>query len=74
MSRITQHKPFDYTDCEALPSLRSDLPEWAALEKRADKMRHQSISNLFATDAQRFENFSLHYDSILMDFSKQCLD
>jgi len=47
---------------------------WQALEKHYEKeMQHEQIKHLFAKDAQRFDKFSLRFDDILVDFSKNII-
>ena len=49
----------------------ADSPCWRALAAHAEALRPQHLRDLFAADAQRFENFSLRHDDLLLDFSKQ---
>lgn len=46
-------------------------PAWQALESHAEAMRRQHLRQLFAADPQRFEQFSLRHENLLLDFSKQ---
>ena len=48
-----------------------DTPAWRALAAHAEAVRPLHLRELFAADPQRFENFSLHQDGLLLDFSKQ---
>ena len=41
------------------------------LQHLAEQMQSVHLNQLFAEQAQRFENFSLRYDDLLFDFSKQ---
>ena len=43
---------------------------WKALQQHADEMKQRSIRELFEEDPERFSAFSLHFDDILVDFSK----
>ncbi|MCK5385432.1 MAG: glucose-6-phosphate isomerase, partial [Alphaproteobacteria bacterium] len=52
-------------------SLRSNLPEWTALEEHARAMHDVHIRDLFANNKKRFEEFSLRLNPLLIDFSKQ---
>ncbi|WP_153145047.1 glucose-6-phosphate isomerase [Dechloromonas sp. H13] len=49
----------------------SDTPAWRALTAHAEALRPRHLRDLFAADPQRFENFSLRHDGLLLDFSKQ---
>ena len=43
---------------------------WNALEKHFQSIQHTSIKELFAQNANRFEEFSIQYPSLLVDYSK----
>ena len=43
---------------------------WNALEKHFQTIQHTSIKELFAQNANRFEEFSIQYPSLLVDYSK----
>ena len=43
---------------------------WNALEKHFQTIQHTSIKELFAQNANRFEEFSIQYHSLLVDYSK----
>lgn len=43
---------------------------WNALEQHFQTIQHTSIKELFAQNANRFEEFSIQYPSLLMDYSK----
>ena len=43
---------------------------WNALEKHFQMIQHTSIKELFAQNANRFEEFSIQYPSLLVDYSK----
>jgi glucose-6-phosphate isomerase len=45
-------------------------PVWKALESHRREMDGVQMRELFAQDSQRFERFSLRFDSILFDYSK----
>ena len=48
---------------------------WQALEKHYEKeMQNEQIKNLFAKDAQRFDKFSLRFNNMLIDFSKNIIN
>lgn len=44
--------------------------QWQNLEKHFDEVKKVHIKNLFAEDANRFEKFSVKFEDILVDFSK----
>ncbi|MGB1206426.1 MAG: glucose-6-phosphate isomerase [Chitinophagales bacterium] len=47
---------------------------WQALKKHyATEMSNQHLKKLFANDAQRFNKFSLRFNDILVDFSKNII-
>ena len=46
-------------------------PGWRALATHVETLRDSHLRELFAADAQRFENLSLRHDGLLLDFSKQ---
>ncbi|KAA2238656.1 glucose-6-phosphate isomerase [Chitinophaga agrisoli] len=46
---------------------------WQQLQQHAAKMKQVHMRNLFAEDAQRFEKFSLRFEEILFDFSKNLI-
>ena len=48
----------------------TESPAWKALQEHHSKIAPLQMRDLFAQDAQRFEKFSLRYDDILLDFSK----
>ncbi len=50
--------------------LRS-LAAWKSLETHRDELREVHLRGLFAQDPGRFERFSLTFDDLLVDFSKQ---
>ncbi|CAM3255315.1 glucose-6-phosphate isomerase [Empedobacter stercoris] len=43
---------------------------WNALEKHFQNIQHTSIKELFAQNKKRFEEFSIQYPSLLVDYSK----
>ncbi|WP_313094528.1 glucose-6-phosphate isomerase [Empedobacter sp.] len=43
---------------------------WNALEKHFQTIQYTSIKELFAQNANRFEEFSIQYPSLLVDYSK----
>ena len=46
-------------------------PAWLALQAHQPIIARQHLRELFQKDPQRFEKFSLHFNDLLMDFSKQ---
>lgn len=47
---------------------------WAKLEKHYGSMKKVKMTQLFEDDNKRFKNFSLQFDDILIDYSKNILD
>jgi glucose-6-phosphate isomerase len=45
-------------------------PAWRALKTHADEMQAVHMRDLFAQDPQRFSRFSLRFDDLLFDYSK----
>lgn len=43
---------------------------WQQLQQHAVQMKKEHLRNLFTADPQRFEKFSLHFEDILFDYSK----
>ena len=43
---------------------------WLSLQAHQPVMAQQPLRELFARDPQRFNNFSLKFNDILMDYSK----
>jgi len=62
--------------------LKSNLPKskltqsdtWKALEDHFDEIRHKHMRDMFATDPDRFDKFSLKLNDILFDYSKNIID
>jgi glucose-6-phosphate isomerase len=53
--------------------LRKDptkLPAWEALKTHIQKTKHLHMRDLFATDALRFEKYSIRWKDFLLDYSK----
>jgi glucose-6-phosphate isomerase len=48
-------------------------PAWQALSSHQIDIRKQSMRDLFASDANRFDKFSLREDGLLFDFSKNII-
>jgi glucose-6-phosphate isomerase len=46
---------------------------WQTLTAHAERVRGLHLRDLFATEPQRFNRFSLEHDGLLLDFSKQRL-
>ncbi|MBT6208451.1 MAG: glucose-6-phosphate isomerase, partial [Woeseia sp.] len=52
-----------------------DLPSWQALESHyANDMQSNSIADLFKTNAQRFDDYSLEAGDLFLDYSKNVID
>ena len=46
-------------------------PAWQALVAHAAQIKPLHLREMFATDPQRFPDFSLRLDEVLFDYSKQ---
>lgn len=54
-----------------LPTIRPHRTEvWKKLDSHYEKIRNQQISDLFAKDQERFQQFSIQFEDILVDYSK----
>ena len=51
-----------------------DTPAWQALSAHADTMHERHLRDLFAGDRERFQRFSLRWEGLLFDYSKQRVD
>jgi len=47
---------------------------WAALQKNAKRLSETNMKELFAADPGRFGRFSLRFEDILVDYSKNIID
>lgn len=47
-----------------------DLGAWTALERHVEEIDTMHMRDMFASDSMRFERFSLRFEEILVDFSK----
>ncbi len=54
-----------------MTALRSELPEWKALEAEADRLSDTRIDTLFKDNPKRFDDFHVRAGSLLLDYSKQ---
>ncbi|MDR4517122.1 MAG: glucose-6-phosphate isomerase [Nitrosomonas sp.] len=52
-------------------SFLTQSPAWLALQSHQTQLTQHSIRDLFDQDPQRFDKFSLQFDDMLVDFSKQ---
>jgi len=48
-------------------------PSWRALENHYDEVKKYQIKDLFKSDPSRFDNFSCHFEDILVDYSKNLI-
>ncbi len=48
----------------------TNSPEWLALQKHQEHVKQLHIRDLFANDPNRFNRYSLQFDDLLFDFSK----
>lgn len=53
---------------------QATLPELYTLGKLKEKIKDTHLNDLFASDAERFENFSVALEQLLFDFSKHRID
>jgi len=51
----------------------TQLDEWKKLAAHANEMKQVHMRDLFAADAQRFENNSIHVGDMLVDYSKNII-
>jgi glucose-6-phosphate isomerase len=49
-------------------------PAWQSLSEAADRLASVSIDSLFEESADRFSNFSVEAEGLLLDFSRQLID
>ncbi|MES2070350.1 MAG: glucose-6-phosphate isomerase [Pseudomonadota bacterium] len=52
----------------------TNTPEWQALLAHKNRLEQVHLRDLFAADAERFANFSVELDDLLVDYSKQRID
>ena len=52
-----------------MPEL-TESAAWQALQSHYQEIQHLTMRDLFSQDSQRFNKFSLQFDEILLDFSK----
>jgi glucose-6-phosphate isomerase len=48
----------------------TQLPAWQALAVHAKKMKSVHMRDLFASDPNRFQEFSIRFQDLLFDYSK----
>ena len=59
----------------ALPRINPlKTKSWKELKNHLNDIKSKSISSFFATDSNRFKNFSIKFDDLLLDFSKNRLN
>ena len=49
-------------------------PVWQALQQHRSSLRDFSLRDVFAADAQRFSRYSLQFNDLLLDYSKNLID
>ncbi len=54
-------------------SLLTDLPAWKSLKEHHHELTSLHMRDLFAREPKRFERFSLHFEDILFDYSKNLI-
>lgn len=52
----------------------TETAAWKKLNKHFDEIKNQSLRELFQNDTNRFENFHLKFEEILLDYSKNRID
>ncbi len=52
-------------------SILTQSPAWIALQAHQPEMKNQHLRDLFEQNPQRFDEFSLLFNDILLDYSKQ---
>ena len=52
---------------------RESLPSWQKLQRHVQVMKQQQMNDLFASDSQRFNKFSIKLPSMLLDYSKNLI-
>ena len=50
------------------------LPQWQALQEHRRDIGDRHMRDLFAEDSERFTNFSLRHEGLLLDYSKNRID
>ena len=54
-----------------LPKINpTETPAWKALQQHYQEMKSQPMRSMFESDTNRFDKFSLRFESTLVDFSK----
>ena len=51
----------------------TNTPAWAALQQHYEEMKNVSMRDLFSNDANRYTNFSLRFNDIFFDYSKNII-
>ena len=54
----------------SIPTSLTESPAWKALEQHKNRTASVPMRDLFAQDPKRFEKFSLQFEDILLDYSK----
>ncbi len=58
-----------------LPKINpTETQAWKELQEHFKEMKHTSMKDLFAEDANRFDKFSLAVPDIIYDFSKNIIN
>ena len=60
----------DTQSCQNNPS----TPAWQALEQHAQIAHNWQLNDLFAAEADRFSQFSVSFNDLLLDYSKNFID
>jgi glucose-6-phosphate isomerase len=51
----------------------ASTPAWHALQNHFSQLKTTALKELFAADAKRFDTFSLTFNDILFDYSKNLI-
>ncbi len=72
----TRYNPFAPMPPASMPSMTplTQTRAWALLSAHRPAIAGASLPQMFAADPQRFENFSLRMDGILLDYSKNLVN
>ncbi len=58
----------------AKPNSRTALPAWQALQQHAGQIKQLHMRELFVQDSTRFDRFSVSFNDLLLDYSKNLIN
>ena len=67
---VLKNQVFLKTPLETLMSELTQLESWKVLEKHYEEIKSLSLRQQFAEDSKRFGRFSLEWNGLLFDYSK----